>query len=72
MTCLIRYLLACLVGLGLSACETVQPWERGILAKEEMQWEGDPTEASLQRQIHFSKEASSGGGGATGGGCGCN
>jgi uncharacterized protein DUF4266 len=29
-------------------------------------------EASLQSQIHTSKEASSGGAGAAGGGCGCN
>ena len=60
-----------LTGL-LCACETVQPWERGTLAKEEMQWQGDIMENSLREQIHASKEASSGGSGAAGGGCGCN
>jgi hypothetical protein len=59
------------IGL-LCGCETVQPWERGTLAKQEMQWQGDVMEASLREQIHSSKEASSGGTGAAGGGCGCN
>lgn len=63
--------LLTLMGL-LCACETVQPWERGTLAKEEMQWQGDIMEANLRDQIHASKEASSGGSGAAGGGCGCN
>jgi hypothetical protein len=58
--------------LCLSGCETVQPWERGTLAKREMQWQPDPMEISLQAQVNSSKEASSGGQGAAGGGCGCN
>ena len=58
--------------LCLAACETVQPWERGNLAKPEMQWQSDSMEISLQAQINASKEASSGGMGAAGGGCGCN
>jgi len=56
----------------LCGCETVQPWERGTLARGDMQWQGDVMEAGLRDQIHTSKEASSGGGGAAGGGCGCN
>ncbi len=56
----------------LCGCETVQPWERGILAKEEMQWQTNAAEAQLRNQIYASKEASSGGAGASGGGCGCN
>jgi hypothetical protein len=58
--------------LGLCGCETVEPWERGVLARREMQWQTDPREISLQAQIFASKEASSGGQGAAGGGCGCN
>ncbi|MCB1854943.1 MAG: DUF4266 domain-containing protein [Halieaceae bacterium] len=50
----------------------MQPWERGTLAKREMQWQPDAMEISLQAQINASKEASSGGMGAAGGGCGCN
>jgi len=67
-----RALISLLAVLSLSACETVQPWERGTLAKPEMQWQTDPMEISLQAQINTSKEASSGGQGAAGGGCGCN
>ena len=61
-----------LLGLLLAGCETVQPWERGSLARPEMQWQQDVMEASLRDHIHYSKEASSGGNGASGGGCGCN
>lgn len=58
--------------LCVAGCETVQPWERGTLAKREMQWQADAMEINLQAQINASKEASSGGMGAAGGGCGCN
>ena len=67
-----RYLTGLLLVLALSGCETVQPWERGNLARDEMQWAPDTREAILRNQIHASKEASSGGTGAAGGGCGCN
>lgn len=50
----------------------VEPWDREILAKEEMQLTSDPLEAALDDHIYFSKEASSGGRGFGGGGCGCN
>ena len=62
-----------LVVLG-SGCSSmgVEPWERDILAKEEMQLTTDPVEAAIDDHIYFSKEASSGGRGFGGGGCGCN
>ncbi|MFK8051284.1 MAG: DUF4266 domain-containing protein [Halioglobus sp.] len=50
----------------------VQPWERDLLAKKEMQLITDPVDASLDEHIYFSKEASSGGASFGGGGCGCN
>ena len=50
----------------------VEPWERDVLAKEEMQLVTDPVEAGIDDHIYFSKEASSGGRGFGGGGCGCN
>ena len=50
----------------------VEPWERDVLAKAEMQLVSDPVEAGLDDHIYFSKEASSGGRGFGGGGCGCN
>lgn len=59
----------------LSACETmqtVQPWEKGKLARQEMKFDGDPLDAKFLEHIYFSKEAASGGAGVGGGGCGCN
>ncbi len=56
----------------LAGCQTVQPWERGILAKEEMQWQASAMETRFRQQMFNSKEASSGTSGAAGGGCGCN
>jgi hypothetical protein len=50
----------------------VEPWERDLLAKPEMQLISDPIEAGLDEHIYFSKEASSGGRSFAGGGCGCN
>lgn len=50
----------------------VQPWDRDILAREEMQLTTDEIEAATDDHIYFSKEASSGGRGFGGGGCGCN
>jgi hypothetical protein len=43
-----------------------------MLAKDEMQWQPDAMDAILRNQVYASKEASSGGTGAAGGGCGCN
>lgn len=61
-----------LAALLLAACETVRPWERGTLARDDMQWQTDVMEDRLRNHIQYSKEASSGGSGAAGGGCGCN
>lgn len=69
---MVKTAAAGLVFVLLCGCETVQPWERGLLAKEGMQWTPDIMDARLRSQIYASKEASSGGAGAAGGGCGCN
>ncbi len=68
-------LTASLLVMGtISGCSSmgVEPWERDVLAKDEMQLTSDPVEAALDDHIYFSKEASSGGRGFGGGGCGCN
>ena len=66
-------MIALLAALA-SGCTSmgVEPWERDILAKDEMQLTTDPLEAAIDDHIYFSKEASSGGRGFGGGGCGCN
>lgn len=61
-----------LVLVLLAGCETVKPWERGTLARPEMQLDSDPLETKLMEQVFESKEAASGGNGAAGAGCGCN
>ncbi len=59
---------------GLAGCSSigVKPWERDVLARDEMQIVSEPLDASIDEHIYFSKEASSGGQGFGGGGCGCN
>jgi Domain of unknown function (DUF4266) len=65
-------LLALLVAL-LSGCGTLpQPWEKGILAKPAMSFEGDALEARFIDHVYTSKEAATGGGAVGGAGCGCN
>ena len=60
--------------LFLTGCSDlgVKPWERDLLAQEEMNLISDGVEVGLDDHIFFSKEASSGGQGFGGGGCGCN
>jgi len=50
----------------------VQPWDRDILARKDMEFGSEPLDAAIDDHIYFSKEASSGGQGFGGGGCGCN
>jgi hypothetical protein len=70
MTRLLRTLAALAAFAGLAACTTVQPWERDLHARADMQ--PDAQDAAIDDHIYFSKEASSGGRGFAGGGCGCN
>lgn len=69
-----RMLFLVLAVSVLAGCSSmgVEPWERDVLAKAEMQLTTDPLEAATDDHIYFSKEASSGGRGFGGGGCGCN
>ena len=53
-----------------TACTAVQPWERDLHARADMQ--PNAHDAAIDDHIYFSKEASSGGRGFAGGGCGCN
>jgi hypothetical protein len=50
----------------------VKPWQRDVLARDDMQVVSDPLDTAIDEHIYFSKEASSGGQGFGGGGCGCN
>jgi len=54
------------------ACVTVRPQQRAVLADPIMQFEGDPQAAAQLRHAIDNREGSYGGGGVSGGGCGCN
>lgn len=60
--------------LLISGCSSlgVKPWERDILARDDMALDSAPMDSAFDDHIYFSKEASSGGQGFGGGGCGCN
>ena len=49
-----------------------RPWERDLMARPEMQLVPYPLQTAADEHVYFSKEASSGGRGFAGGGCGCN
>lgn len=50
----------------------VKPWQRQLLAQPDMLMDADALDLAFDEHIYFSKEASSGGQGFAGGGCGCN
>jgi Domain of unknown function (DUF4266) len=58
----------------ISGCSAlgVKPWQRDVLAREDMRLDSDPLDAAIDDHLYFSKEASSGGRSFAGGGCGCN
>jgi hypothetical protein len=64
------------IALLLCGCSSarigVEPWERDLLSKRSMQLDSNAARDGNDDHIYFSKEASSGGRGFGGGGCGCN
>jgi len=74
---MIKILFLSIVLVGIQGCgfkiKNVKAWEKGTLAKETMKpGTGNALFTKFQKHIFFSKEASKGGGGVAGGGCGCN
>lgn len=67
-----------LIGLALGAflanagCATVQPWERGTLAKSAMAPDDPPHETAQKLRTYSAKEGGAAATGVGGGGCGCN
>jgi hypothetical protein len=70
------WIAACAAGLALACCgcaaTAVQPWDRDLLAKKQMQFVPLRMEYAVDQHIYFSKEGSIGGHDVGGGGCGCN
>jgi hypothetical protein len=55
-----------------SACATVRPEQRAVLADPTMRFEGEPGEKAAIDHALENREGSYGGGSVRGGGCGCN
>jgi hypothetical protein len=72
----VKWLLRAAVVLALpgmlAGCASVRPWDRDLLADKRMQFNPCPMLRAIDEHIYFSKEASTGGQGVGGGGCGCN
>jgi len=77
----VRTLLAVSLLLAASGCavlkdalesQDIKAWERDILAQDKMQLDANRMDLMADEKIYFSREASRGGGGLGGGGCGCN
>ncbi len=70
-----RGTLAWMAALWLAAsagCATVEPWERGTLAKPVMATEDPPHETAQKLRTYSAKEGGAAATGVGGGGCGCN
>jgi Domain of unknown function (DUF4266) len=66
-----------LIGLfSLNSCSEslvrVKQYQRGTLARPVMAESLDPLQKAMTEHAYFSREATFGGGGVGGGGCGCN
>lgn len=53
-------------------CTTVEPYQKGNLSDYTMRSDRDELASVMNSHIQFSREASTGGEGVGGGGCGCN
>lgn len=55
-----------------TACSTVEPYQKANLADYTMRSDRDELASVMTAHIQFSREATTGGEGVGGGGCGCN
>lgn len=67
-----RRVAAALLAALLGACSTVEPYQRGYLARPDMALEPAIGTAKALEKVFSSKEAASGTATVGGGGCGCN
>ncbi len=62
----------CGAALASSACATVRPEQRQLLADPVMQFNGEDPDARAKEHVLEFREGSNGRGSVKGGGCGCN
>lgn len=65
-------LLALVSGCSSPQLARVQPWERAHFTEYGMSSDRDPLATAMSEHIYYSREASAGGRGVGGAGCGCN
>ena len=70
--CMLFVISGCETVKNITIKEDVKAWEKDILAGQAMQFPQDNMQSFADDHIFFSKEASTGGSGVGGGGCGCN
>jgi len=58
--------------LALAACSTVRPEEKEFLAQPSMTFGSGGEDSAQEDHVISNREGSYGGGGVSGGGCGCN
>ncbi len=63
--------IAALASFGVG-CSTVEPYQKGNLSDYTMRSDRDELASVMTSHIQFSREATTGGEGVGGGGCGCN
>ena len=68
----IRLLAALLPIVPLASCAHVEPWQRGVLAKQQMALDPHQMQTALVAHVRSAREAASGGVSKDGGGCGCD
>jgi hypothetical protein len=66
------FIVLCFATMTGCSAMGVEPWDRDLLSQDSMQLVPDYFDNFYDQHIYFSKEASSGGQGVGGGGCGCN
>jgi len=73
---LARIVIAAALGLGLTACSSIQPWlkpyERDHFADPIMSFNPDPVSSVYIDHVFETREGAHGATGGVGGGCGCN
>lgn len=77
MTSRTRHLVAALLFATVAlasgcAATAMKPWDRDLLAQKKLRLVPSDRENAIDEHIYFSKEGSTGGQQAGGGGCGCN
>ncbi len=70
--CSVGLLAVTLLATCAAGCTTVEPWERGTLAKPHMAIDPFPAQTAWRSHVQGARQAAPAGMAAEGGGCGCN